>query len=94
MNITSKGQVTIPLAIRKTYNLEPDTEVEFVEENGRVWIRRMERKPESSRFGRFRGSADIAMSTDDILALTRQDPPGSGAGASANDTPDAADNAL
>lgn len=30
MKVTSKGQVTIPAAIRARFGLEPDTEVEFV----------------------------------------------------------------
>lgn len=71
MNITSKGQVTIPKEIRDTYQLEPHTEVEFVEENGRVYIRSLEGERRSARFSRFRGSADTGMSTEDILSLTR-----------------------
>ncbi len=31
MNITSKGQVTIPKEIRDAYRLNPNTEVTFVE---------------------------------------------------------------
>lgn len=36
MNITSKGQVTIPKEIRDKYGFLPHTKVSFVEENGRV----------------------------------------------------------
>ena len=38
MRITSKGQVTIPQAIRERYGLLPDTDVEFVVSGGRVTI--------------------------------------------------------
>lgn len=71
MNITSKGQVTIPKEIRETYRLSPHTEVQFVEEGGRVYIQALEGKASKNRFSRFRGAADVKMSTDEILALTR-----------------------
>ena len=32
MRITEKGQVTIPIGLRKKYGLQPDVEVEFVAE--------------------------------------------------------------
>jgi AbrB family looped-hinge helix DNA binding protein len=38
MRITSKGQVTIPQAIREKYGLLPDTDVEFVVTGSRVTI--------------------------------------------------------
>ena len=38
MRITSKGQVTIPQAIREKYGLLPDTDVEFVIFDGRVTL--------------------------------------------------------
>lgn len=74
MRITSKGQVTIPQAIRERYGLLPDTEVEFVESDGRVTL-----VPRASTdndrgyrvIARLRGSATAGMTTDEILALTR-----------------------
>lgn len=38
MNITPKGQVTIPKEVREKYGLHEGTEVEFVEEGGAVKI--------------------------------------------------------
>jgi AbrB family looped-hinge helix DNA binding protein len=38
--ITSKGQVTIPEAIRESFGLLPGCEVEFVVEQGKILIRR------------------------------------------------------
>ena len=39
MRITSKGQVTIPQAIREQLGLHPKTEVEFVVERGAAMLR-------------------------------------------------------
>jgi AbrB family looped-hinge helix DNA binding protein len=74
MRITSKGQVTIPQAIRDEYGLLPDTEVEFVVVAGQVTnvaapVRSDDRG--SRAVARLRGSATTGMSTDEILALTR-----------------------
>lgn len=48
MRITSKGQVTIPQAIREQSGLLPHTEVEIVIEDGKVVIR-----PEAKPAGDF-----------------------------------------
>ena len=80
MRITSKGQVTIPLAIREKAGFLPNTEVEFDYDGNAVRIRRMlpgkGRKKGASRGERLiahlrshRG--DGTMTTDEILALTR-----------------------
>jgi AbrB family looped-hinge helix DNA binding protein len=39
MKITSKGQVTIPLPIRREFGLKPGTDVEFVTEESKVILR-------------------------------------------------------
>ncbi|HUP24820.1 MAG TPA: AbrB/MazE/SpoVT family DNA-binding domain-containing protein [Thermoanaerobaculia bacterium] len=74
MRITSKGQVTIPQPIRERLGLLPDTEVEFVVEGNAVRIRKV-RKPGRSRGAavveRLRGRATVRMSTEAIMALTR-----------------------
>lgn len=74
MQITSKGQVTIPQEIRNRLGLLPHTTVEFELVGDHARIRKAQR-PESIR-GRLaldllRGTADTRMSTDEILALTR-----------------------
>ncbi len=73
MNITSKGQVTIPLEIRNKYHFDPNTQVEFVEENDRVYLKGLA-PAAGTRFSGLRGRADSGMSTEEILALTRSDP--------------------
>jgi len=74
VRITSKGQVTIPQAIREQYGLLPDTEVEFVVTDGRVTLvprPTTDNDRGAKTLARLRRSASTGMSTDEILALTR-----------------------
>ena len=74
MRVTVKGQVTIPLHIREKLHINPATEVDFIEENGRVYL--VKRKGDNAavkRFTRLRGIATVRMTTDEIMALTRDD---------------------
>ena len=76
MQITSKGQVTIPREIRSRLGLLPHTEVEFELAGDHARIRKASRKSGSSVRGRWvvealRGAADNGMSTSEIMALTR-----------------------
>ena len=72
MKVTVKGQVTIPIQIREKLGITPNCEVDFVEEDGRVYIKRkILPAPPTSRFHQFRGAATVKMTTDEILALTR-----------------------
>ncbi|CAN5491221.1 AbrB/MazE/SpoVT family DNA-binding domain-containing protein [soil metagenome] len=76
MRITSKGQVTIPQAVREVAGLLPQTEVEFVVEPDGVRIVKAQRSRRPSRGAltveRLRRSAgQISMTTDEIMALTR-----------------------
>lgn len=75
MRITSKGQVTIPQVIRERFGFLPETEVEFRIEGNAVRLVKVSSKRRVGRgraaVNRLRGSADVKMSTDEILALTR-----------------------
>ena len=77
MQITSKGQVTIPQDIRNRLGLLPHTRVEFELAGDHARIRKARRQPAdgTTRGGLavelLRESADARMSTDQILALTR-----------------------
>jgi AbrB family looped-hinge helix DNA binding protein len=77
MRITSKGQVTIPAAIREQAGLLPNTEVEFDFDGKAVRIRRAKAPKRGGRGARLvahlRGRGDVAMTTDAIMALTRKD---------------------
>ena len=76
MRITSKGQVTIPVDLREKAGLLPDTEVEFELDGKGVRIRRAKAPRSEGRgaaaVGRLRGQATVKMSTEEIMALTRQ----------------------
>lgn len=71
--VTSKGQVTIPKAVRDLLGIGPGTLVEFEHEDGRVVLKRVGGESKS-RFARFRGHAGEGMSTEELMALTRGEP--------------------
>jgi AbrB family looped-hinge helix DNA binding protein len=76
MRVTSKGQVTIPQDIRDRAGLPPGAEVEFeIGVDGVVRLRRKTDQPGDPQLdaaiARLRGRASKAMTTDDIMALTR-----------------------
>lgn len=53
--------------------ITPTSEIEFIEENGRVYLLKKETaKGTENRFKKLRGIATIKMSTDEIMALTRK----------------------
>jgi AbrB family looped-hinge helix DNA binding protein len=77
MRMTTKGQVTIPLAIRERLGLQPWTEVEFELDGDSVRVR-------PKRDGKARGQRLLqsmrraprprpGMTTDQLMALTRGD---------------------
>lgn len=78
MRITSKGQVTIPQAVREQAGFLPNTEVDFVIEDGAVRMvrsaspKRLSRGATAVRRLREQGRR-IEMTTDEIMALTRGD---------------------
>lgn len=74
MRLTSKGQVTIPLGLRKRYGLEARAEVTFEAAEGGVLIKpaanpRLRRMKAALR--RARGTADAGRTTQEIMRLTR-----------------------
>ena len=74
MKLTSKGQVTIPQALREKFGLLPATEVAFEEAEGGVLIKPAaagRRRQAEDWLRRARGSATTKLSTDEIMALTR-----------------------
>ncbi|ANH03508.1 MULTISPECIES: AbrB/MazE/SpoVT family DNA-binding domain-containing protein [Shinella] len=72
--VTSKGQVTIPKAVRDFLGIGPGSRVEFrrVGDGSIVVVPLDDARPES-RFARLRGQAGKGMTTDEIMALTRGD---------------------
>jgi AbrB family looped-hinge helix DNA binding protein len=72
--ITSEGSVTIPAAIRRLAGLVPGTEVDVALENDAVILRPSQ--PTTKSGGErlitlMRGRGDIALTTEQIMALTR-----------------------
>lgn len=73
MRITSKGQVTIPVAIRRKAGLRPNTEVTFTMTRGVVVLKKVDRRGRGDRMVEaMRGKATAGMTTDQIMALTRR----------------------
>ncbi|WP_028322415.1 AbrB/MazE/SpoVT family DNA-binding domain-containing protein [Desulfatiglans anilini] len=74
MRVTTKGQVTIPEHIRDKLGITPSTEVDFVEEGGRVYlVKKQGSRPCTRKFRTLRGAATVRMTTDEIMSLTRSD---------------------
>jgi AbrB family looped-hinge helix DNA binding protein len=74
MRVTTKGQVTIPQHIREKLGITPSTEIDFVEEGGRIFlVKRKAGNAAVRKFEKLRGSATVKMTTDEIMRLTRSD---------------------
>ena len=72
MKVTIKGQVTIPQVIREKLGITPSTEVDFIEEKGRVYlVKKKGSDIRSRKFRNLRGISKIKMTTDEIMSLTR-----------------------
>ena len=74
MRITSKGQVTIPAEIRERFGFMPNSCIDFIEEEEKIYI--VKSAPSfagENPFDFVRGKADKRMSTEDIMKLTRFD---------------------
>jgi len=70
--VTRKGQVTIPKKVRDLLAIEPGSAVDFeLAPDGQVVVKKAGGGRKQSAFARVRGSATAAMSTDEIMALTR-----------------------
>jgi antitoxin PrlF len=81
MRVTSKGQVTIPRDLREIAGIEPNSEVVFSLENGKLVIEpkgaairtadraRLDRLVEA--LDRLEGTGDQTLDADALMALTR-----------------------
>lgn len=74
--MTSKGQVTIPKAVREHLGIKPGEKVGFeLNSQGEVVVKPAEaKKPNPDRFERLRGSAGPGMTTDELMELLRGEP--------------------
>ncbi|MCO5150384.1 MULTISPECIES: AbrB/MazE/SpoVT family DNA-binding domain-containing protein [unclassified Shinella] len=72
--VTSKGQVTIPKAVRDFLGIGPGSRVEFRRVgDGSIVVVPLDDARPKSRFAHLRGQAGQGMTTDEIMALTRGD---------------------
>lgn len=70
--VTSKGQVTIPKAVRDYLGIAPGSRVSFERTpGGRVELRPEAEGGGASPFAGLRGHAGQGASTEEIMALTR-----------------------
>jgi AbrB family looped-hinge helix DNA binding protein len=72
MKLTVKGQVTIPKHVRDRLGIKAHSEIEFIEEDGKVYIVRKTSGKSSQKFRKYRGVAKIKMTTEEIMKLTRE----------------------
>jgi AbrB family looped-hinge helix DNA binding protein len=71
VRVTQKGQVTIPLDVRRALGIRPGSEVGFqLDEQGARLV--VDRKRVAREIEQMRGAGDIELTTDEILALTRR----------------------
>lgn len=71
MRVTSKGQVTIPLEVRRRLGIAPGSEVEFeLDDHGARLVRKPTTKGKAIVRG-MRGRGNVQLSTEQIMALTR-----------------------
>ena len=71
MRVTQKGQVTIPLEVRRALGIHPGSDVQFeVDAQGARLL--VDRERAAGEIARMRGAGDVELTTDEILALTRR----------------------
>ncbi len=74
MQITQKGQVTIPVEIRERHGFLPNSSIEFREEDDKVYIVKSSISlARENPFDYVRGKANPELSTEEIMKLTRSD---------------------
>lgn len=73
MRVNIKGHISIPRHVREMLGIVPNSEIDFKEENNRVYLlkKTVGVTKQENRFRRFRGAATVKMTTDEIMALTR-----------------------
>ena len=71
MRVTQKGQVTIPVEVRRALGIQAGSDVQFeIEENGARLV--VDQQQAALEIARMRGAGSGELSTDEILALTRE----------------------
>ncbi len=72
MKVSTKGQVSIPIALREKLGIMPGSEVEFSEEKGHLCLKLVAGSGRGKALVKqMAGKGNLRMSTDEILSLTR-----------------------
>lgn len=73
MRVTEKGQVTIPKDLRDALGIGAGSEVDFELAGETLVVRKSADRPTrgAAIVARLGGRGDVAMTTDEIMALTR-----------------------
>lgn len=73
MRVTEKGQLTIPKHLRDELGIGAGTEVEVERQGDTLVVRKAVDRPSRGQqiVERLRARGDIAMTTDEVMALTR-----------------------
>jgi antitoxin PrlF len=70
--VTSKGQVTLPKAVRDLLGIGPGSVIDFERApDGRIMLVKVDATRQPNRFEKLRGRAGKGLSTDEIMALMR-----------------------
>ena len=73
MKVTTKGQVTIPQKVREDLGIRPsESEVDFICDNKGHWYLKKIKIEEKSRFRTAHKYVNPIMTTDELMALTRE----------------------
>jgi AbrB family looped-hinge helix DNA binding protein len=72
MKVTTKGQVTIPQAIREYLGITPNTEVDFVLQDNHVMLVAKGDTGKKSKFASVVGILNKKWTTEGIMKLTRE----------------------
>jgi AbrB family looped-hinge helix DNA binding protein len=74
LRVTSKGQVTIPVRIRRKLGIRANTRVDFVEKDGEV-VLEVSAPPEGAMAGtlaeHMAGKWQSELTTEEVMRLTR-----------------------
>lgn len=61
--VSTRGQVSIPAALRRKYHIEPDTELEWIEDGNTIRVIPLPKDP----VGAFRGAGKGRYTTEKLI---------------------------